>query len=173
MASLGDAGDPPPLPDGINRNLSLEEAIQAANIAGLNPDAKGLGDVIRVTPQNEQMFEEFIKTQHAHPLIKNKRIYKNDDHAKDYIITNVEDLYNIRALMYKHCSDKGLLTHPDSIGPSVIMVGTALQDVRNTTRGTLWNNPIIPDHFLTKFMIRDDSLKQELTSSQYTLMRAC
>jgi hypothetical protein len=63
MASLGDPGDPPPLPDVINRSLSLEEAIQAANIAGLNPDAKGLCDVIRVTPQNEKMFDEFIKTQ--------------------------------------------------------------------------------------------------------------
>ncbi len=51
MASLGDTRDPPPLPNVINRSLSLEEGIQAANIAGLNPDAKGLGDVIRVTPQ--------------------------------------------------------------------------------------------------------------------------
>jgi hypothetical protein len=52
------------------------------------------------------------------------------------------------------------------------MVGTALQDVRKATRKTLWNKPVIPDHFSVKFMIRDESLKQEQMSSQSTLLRA-
>jgi hypothetical protein len=173
MASPGDPGDPPPLPDIINRNLSLEDAINFANnIAGLNPDAKGLGDVIRVSPQNAEIFKAFIEQQNEHPLIKYKRIYKNDDNSSDFIMNNVKDLYELRCLLHQYCAQNKHITHPDSMGPSITMTGTALQDVRNTRKNALWNRPIIPDHFLIKFILRDNAITQDAhLTNQNALLR--
>ena len=55
MASLGDPGDPPPLPDSIDCSLTLEQAMQRANLAGTNPNAQGLGDIIRINIQDEKV----------------------------------------------------------------------------------------------------------------------
>jgi hypothetical protein len=161
MASLGDPGDPPPLPDTIDRNLTLEQAMQRINLAGINPNAQGLGDVIRINPQDDKVFTDFINKYREHHLIANKRIYKNDDHSRDYIMSDLNDLQSLRTLLYDYCLENNLITHPDSIGPSVTLIGAAPHDIRKSKKSTFWNRPIIPDHFLVKFMIKDTSLNQE------------
>ena len=174
MAAHGDVGEPPPpLPTCINSKLSLDEAIQCANLAGKSPEAQGLGDIIRVSAQDAKVFNEFLNENKSHPLVVNRRIYKNDDHSPDFIMNDIKDLLELRNLLHKYCSQKDLITHQDSLGPSITMIGTALQDIRNTKRNILWNKPIIPDHFLVKFMIKDDSLKQELqtTNSNSSILR--
>jgi hypothetical protein len=54
----------------------------------------------------------------------------------------------------------------DSAGPSVTMIGVAPHDIRKSRKNTFWNRPIIPDHFLVKFTIKDNALKQELTANR-------
>jgi hypothetical protein len=165
MASLGDPGDPPPLPDSIDCKLTLEQAMQRANLAGTNPNAQGLGDIIRINVQDEKVFTAFMNKYKSHQLITNKRIYKNDDHSKDYIMSDVNDLQSLRTLLYEYCLENNLITHPDSIGPSVTMIGAAPHDIRKSKKSTFWNRPIIPDHFLIKFTIKDSTLKQEITTN--------
>jgi hypothetical protein len=75
MAALGDVGEPPPLPRCIDSKLSLVKAIQRVeNLAGVNRDAQGLGDIIRVNPQNAKVFDDFLNINKSHPLIANKSI---------------------------------------------------------------------------------------------------
>jgi hypothetical protein len=52
MASLG---GPPPLPYSIDFKLTLEQAMQRTNLAGTNPNAQGLGDIIRINVQDEKV----------------------------------------------------------------------------------------------------------------------
>ncbi len=64
------SGEPPPLPRCIDSKLSLAEAIQRVeDLAGVNPDAQGLGDVIKVNAQDAKVFDEFLnKSNRTHLL---------------------------------------------------------------------------------------------------------
>jgi hypothetical protein len=67
-------------------------------------------------PTELGVFNDLIRQQHDHPLIKNKHVYnKNADHAHDFIMWDINDLHNpLRTIMHKYCVQNNLVTHPDS-----------------------------------------------------------